>query len=239
MDRSVQFWTPSNLFSGSKSLALSLLIVSHMTRVSRNFQIYNGESFHLFWKCHNNNYLLEDNHIKRYFYKLLLKYSQKYNVKIHSYSFLSNHPHIFGTLDKVSLFSDFQRITNSMLAKEVNDNLSRVGQVVVDRYKIIPIREIDQHISVMLYIDMNAVKAGLTDHPKFYQWSSYKFYAYGTYDPLITPAQYYLALSENSEKRMTIYRDIVENKIKELKKWNDTKSLKNQSNFKDNLLKLL
>ncbi|OGQ33644.1 MAG: hypothetical protein A3F16_06340 [Deltaproteobacteria bacterium RIFCSPHIGHO2_12_FULL_43_9] len=210
-----------------------------MARVPRKSQIYDGESFHLFWKCHNNNFLLEDDYIKRYFYKLLLKYSQKYNVKIHSYSILSNHPHIFGTLGKLNLFSQFQRVTNSMLAKEINENSSRVGQVVLDRYKIIPVREVEQQLSVMLYLDMNAVKAGLAGHPKYYKWSSYNYYAFGVHDPLLTPSPYYLALSGVQEKRMAIYRELIECKLIELKKWNVAKKQSSREDSNETLIKLL
>lgn len=126
-----------------------------------------------------------------------------------------------------------------MLAKEINENSSRVGQVVLDRYKIIPIREVEQQLSVMLYIDMNAVKAGLAEHPKYYNWSSYNYYAFGTHDPLLTPSPYYLALSGMKEKRMLIYRELIEYKLIELKRWNVAKKQSNQENSNDNLITLL
>ena len=49
----------------------------------------------------------------------------------------------------------------------------------------------------------------MVKHPKDYKWSSYRYYAYGEEDPLITPAKSYLELGETPEERQRAYREMV------------------------------
>lgn len=167
-------------------------------------------TFHVTWQCHNQTWLMKEDWVKKFYYALLLKYKDRYGVKIHSYCFMDNHPHLTGTLASKEQFSSFFRLINSMLAKAINKRNKRRGQVVMDRFKS-PRIETDRHLlEVMAYIDLNPFRAKKVKHPKEYRYNSYSYYAYGKKDPLIDPPDTYLALGTTDLSRQKVYREMVE-----------------------------
>jgi len=81
--------------------------------------------------------------------------------------------------------------------------------MIMDRFKS-PRIESDRHLlSVMVYNDLNGVRAGRDQRPEESEWSSYKYYAYGQANDLITPAPSYLTLADDQKDRQVEYRTIV------------------------------
>lgn len=123
---------------------------------------------------------------------------------------MDNHPHLTGHLREKEKFSAFFRVVNSQFARTVNKQLKRRGQVVMDRFKS-PLIKSDEHmLKAMAYIDLNQHRVKKVTHPCRNDWSSYKYYAYGKADKLITPSLSYLALGRNPQERQREYRAIVE-----------------------------
>jgi putative transposase len=60
----------------------------------------------------------------------------------------------------------------------------------------------------MRYGDLNPVRAGLVKAPSKWRWSSYRHYAYGEPDDLITDAPEYLALGRTGPARRTAYQHL-------------------------------
>ncbi|MFA4873924.1 MAG: transposase [bacterium] len=98
--------------------------------------VCDGCSFHVTWQCHNRDWLLREDWAKRLYYGLLLQYKDKYNVQIHSYQLMENHPHLTGTMTSKKGFSDFFRVVNNLFARKYNKRHKRRGQVVMDRFKL-------------------------------------------------------------------------------------------------------
>ena len=64
-------------------------------------------------------------------------------------------------------------------------------------------------LTVMRYIDMNPVRAGLTAHPRDYPWSSYARNAYaatGANSDRIKPHLQYLRIARNVAQRLSAHR---------------------------------
>jgi len=171
-------------------------------------------TFHVTWQCHNKDWLLQSVWAKRLYYKLLLKFKERYKVTIYSYCFMSNHPHLTGFCEYKKLLSDFFRIVNSLFARAYNRKFKRHGQVVMDRFKSPVIYSDFDHLQVMFYIDLNPKRAGMVSHPVEYAWSSFHHYAYGRKDPLITDAPSYLNLGDSKGLRRRNYRSMVKEILK-------------------------
>ena len=181
-----------------------------MPYLPRYMIICDDSFFHVTWQCHNKDWLLQWNWAKGLYYNLLLKYKDRFRIKIYSYNFMDNHPHLTGHLESKDEFSAFFRLVNGLFARIVNRQLKRRGQVIMDRFKS-PKIESDRHmLNAMIYIDLNQYRAGKVKHPRHNDWSSYRYYAYGRKDPLITPSPSYLALGNTDEKRQAEYRRMVE-----------------------------
>ena len=191
-----------------------MLILGCMAYLARRDILYNEAYFHITWQCHNYSWFLEENWAKKLYYDLLLKYKDRYAVVIYSYSFMDNHPHLTGKTKTVDGISSFMKAVNSQFAKTINKKHKRRGQVVMDRFKS-PIIQTDRALlNVMAYGDLNAPRVGKVSHPREYRWCSYRYYALGELDPLITPAPSYLALSNDPSERQRQYRDMVDDIIR-------------------------
>lgn len=197
-----------------------------MAYLARQDIIFDGSTFHITWQCHNGSWFLEKDNAKQLYYDLLLKYKDRYGVCLYSYCFMSNHPHLTGRIESVEGLSRLMQAVNSQFAKKTNKLLKRRGQVVMDRYTSPVIQSDAALLKVMTYGDLNPQRARMIDHPKDYRWSSYRYYAYGEDDPLITPAPSYLALGKTARDRRQAYRAMVDTIIAEdgLKKCNYSKT---------------
>lgn len=196
-----------------------------MTYLARQDIIYDGATFHLTWQCHDGSWFLKDDDAKQMYYDLLLKYKDRYGVCLYSYCFMSNHPHLTGRAETVEGLSRLMQAVNSQFAKKINKAKERRGQVVMDRYKSPIIQSDEALLSVMVYVDLNPHRVAMVEHPKDYRWCSYRYYAYGEEDPLITPSPSYLALGASPGSRQKAYRKMVAGIIAEggLKKRNYSK----------------
>lgn len=172
--------------------------------------IFDGCIFHVTWQCHNKDWLMKSEEVKKIYYDLLLKYKKKYGIKIYAYNFMSNHPHITGKMESKEAFSNYFRVVNNLFAKKYNKIHGRRGQVVMDRFKSPVIQTDESALRVMIYIDMNPVRARIVNHPRKYGYTSYHYYAYGEKDDLIDPSPAYLVMGSTPQKRQRTYRNMVE-----------------------------
>jgi len=157
---------------------------------------------------------MADDSAKAHYIHLIKKYAKQYRIHLHNFCLMSNHPHLTGCCENARLLSDYFRVVNSVFAKAYNRKNKRRGQVVMDRFKS-PIIETDTDlINVMLYIDMNPVRARMVKHPNQHHWSSHKFYASGKFPPWITPAPAYIKLGKTTSQRAKAYRKLIEEILK-------------------------
>ncbi len=198
-----------------------------MAYLARQDILFPGAIFHITWQCHNEEWLLKDNSIKQLYYDLLLKYKDHYGIEFYSYCLMHNHPHLTGKTFTADGISRLMQTVNSQLAKAINKKYKRKGQAIMDRFKSPIIQTDNELIKVMNYNDLNPTRTKRRIHPKDYKWSSYRYYAYGEPDPLVTVSPSYLTLGNTDEKRQSEYRRMVEEVIEEedLKKRDYSKAL--------------
>lgn len=179
-------------------------------RIPRSFILENGSLFHVTWQCHNKSWLLKKPWAKKLYYFLLLRFKEQYGVIFYSYMIMDNHIHLSGKLTDLKAFSAFFRVVNSMFAKEINKQAGRCGQVCRDRFKSPALQSEQDLARLMIYHDLNEVRAGKVSHPKRNSLSSYAHYAYGKEDPLITEPEVYLKMGRTARERQLAYQGMVE-----------------------------
>lgn len=185
-----------------------------MPTLSRYSILTDHCTFHITWQCHNKSWLMQSDAAKALYYKLLLRFKDRYQVQFYSYCFMSNHPHLTGRCQDRKLLSDLFRTVNSLFARILNKGAKRRGQVVMDRFKSPVIQTDFDHLQVMFYIDLNPKRANMVQHPKEYRWTSFHYYAYGKKDPLITPAPAYLNLGDSPGLRRKNYLSMIQQILK-------------------------
>ena len=159
----------------------------------------------------------------------------------HSYCVMSNHPHATGRLTESEPAADpekFARGGRDFRVKELskwmhdghqefatgyNKRHDRRGHLASDRADT-PEIEAGGLLDVMVYGDLNPVKAGMVARPEHYRYSSYNFYAHGERNEhtnhLVIP-QDYLDLGDTPTKRQRAYRRRVRARMKALDLLND------------------
>jgi putative transposase len=161
---------------------------------------------HCTWQAHNGEFVLGSPDAKQYFLELLAEYKEQHGIHIHSYTVMGTHPHVHCKSTKgQEAFSAFWRVVNYRFARWYNRQNDRRGQVVMQRMASGRVQDGLHQLRVMRYGDMNPVRAGIVKSPKDYPWSSYRHYAFGEPNPLITDAPEYLALGPDAASRRKAY----------------------------------
>ena len=179
-------------------------------RIPRKFILQNNSLFHVTWQCHNKSWLLKYRWAKKLYYDLLLRFKEEYGMIFYSYIIMDNHIHLSGKLSDLKQFSRFFQKVNSIFAKEINKQADRCGQVIRDRFKSPQVETEAALMRLMVYQDLNEVRAGKAKHPKQNVLSSYGYYAYGRKDALITEPEVYKRLGSTSNERQLAYQGMVE-----------------------------
>ncbi len=126
---------------------------------------------------------------------------------------MGTHPHLVAVASKGQAeFSRFWQVVNHLFARWYNrQQKARRGQVVTQRMKspLIQTGAQGRHVlTVMRYGDLNPVRAGMVRAPKDYAWSSYRHYAHGEPNALISDEPEYLALGRSPAQRRQAYRQL-------------------------------
>jgi putative transposase len=164
------------------------------------------------WRAINGEFFLSTDDRKRVFLDRFFKFSHVAGGAVLVYAFvaMSNHFHKAGELlGDSNPLSRWARSAHASFALWLNRKLGRRGPVAQDRPKTV-VAEDQEHLKrLMFYIDWNPVRAGMCQHPSQYEFSSYRYYAYGEvnkWTQCLTPPLWYVELGSTPEERQERYR---------------------------------
>ena len=187
-----------------------------MPRIPRGLLVEEGSTNHSTWRSHNFSLVLESDAAREKFLSLLRNYREKFGILIHSYCLMGTHPHVMCLSTKgQEAFSTFWKRVNQCFARWYNRRTKGRGQVVMERLRSPRIQDGRHQLEVMRYGDMNPVRAGLVASPNHWKWSSFRHYAFGEPDDLITDAPEYLALGRTAADRREAYRHLLASSLSE------------------------
>ncbi len=187
-----------------------------MGRIPRYMLVEQNSTNHCTWRGHNFSYVLGTPEAKDFFLRLLAEHKDEFGIEINSYTVMDSHPHVQckSTRDQKA-FSAFWRVVNYRFARYYNGQTGHRGQVVMDRMRSSHVQDGRYQLEIMRYCDMNPVRAGIVRSPKAYPWSSYRHYAFGEKNSLITDAPEYLALGSTGPERRKAYVHLFARKLPE------------------------
>lgn len=175
--------------------------------------------FHVLDRGNNRQIVFREEVDFIYFLKLLKRYKKELRFKLYHFCLMPNHFHLVlesaieGSLPKIMM-----RLTLAY-SWYFNRRYGGVGHVWQGRYKSSLIDKENYFIWCGLYVELNAVRAGLVSKPEGWRWSSYRTYAFGEIDPLmeglIDIGPYYLELGNNARERQKKYQEDVAEVMKD------------------------
>jgi len=196
--------------------------------------------YHIITRGNNKNQIFRDKKDYLAYFKILKKYKQEHPFDLYHYVLMPNHTHfLIKTKDKD--FSVFMKKLDLAYFYHFKFRYGWVGHFWQGRFKSQPVGKDEYFIQAGKYIELNPVKAKIVKFPEDYQFSSYKFYAFGKADSLVTSDFFYEQLGKNSKKRQGNYQkllidDIVEDSYKK-PVWGSFPQRKNEQNKIDYRLK--
>ena len=190
-------------------------------RVPRKKTLTPGSDFHMIWRCHDRQFLLQNHSEKHAFLKGVLddytKKCSRNDFVIYGYSLLSNHGHnANGIVDNQTAYSDHMRRAHSKFGLMYNKRHNRLGKVACGRPKTLRVHTDEDLKNLMFYIDCNPVRAGITKTPTDIRWkdfSSCRFYCYGeknSYSDMLTMPEWYKKLGKTARQRQRKYRSMLD-----------------------------
>ena len=106
------------------------------------------------------------------FLNTLTRYFRKSNCEIYAYCLMDNHIHLLLKEGLETLATSMKRIGTSY-AYYYNWQYNRKGHLFQDRYKSEPVEDDSYFLTVLRYIHLNPIKAGIADNLSSYPYSSY------------------------------------------------------------------
>lgn len=109
---------------------------------------------------------------REHFTYLLNTVVEEFEWKIYNWVLMPNHHHLVVGLESRNL-NDGMKRAHGLFAQRWNQRHDSSGHVFFRRYKSIPMRRPGYAATVMKYIDLNPVRAGLCQRPENWKWSGY------------------------------------------------------------------
>lgn len=109
---------------------------------------------------------------RAHFTYLLGTVVEEYQWRIHNWVLMPNHHHLVVELTSRNLDDGMKR-AHGLFAQRWNLRHDSSGHVFFRRYKNIPMRRPGYATTVMRYIDLNPVRAGLCERPEDWEWGGY------------------------------------------------------------------
>jgi REP element-mobilizing transposase RayT len=190
-------------------------------RIPRRLVLKPFSFFHMMWRTHNREFLLQDHQEKlRYLRAVRDDYLENCGPEqfaIHGYTMMSNHGHLNGSLGAdPKLYSEHMRRSHSCFGQAFNKRHNRLGKVAHDRPNTKSSQDEAYAIEVMLYDLFNPVRANLIPNPTHVQWrlfSTARYLAFGEENELtcmITLPDWYLRLGKTAAERQRKFRQMLD-----------------------------
>lgn len=128
---------------------------------------------------------LDDQDYQAYLLRLS-KYQTRYNIVLHAYCLMPNHVHLLLQTCDTPLAKFMQSLQQSY-TQRFNRAHGTVGHLFQGRYQAI-ICDTDQYLATLVrYIHLNPVRAGLVDSPETYEYSGHCAYLDGRRTAVVDP----------------------------------------------------
>ena len=132
--------------------------------------------------------------------------AQRYQVVVHAFVLMTNHVHLLVTPKGVSEASLFMQYIGRRYVPYINHKYGKSGSIWEGRYKASLVQAEEYFLTVMRYIELNPVRAGMVAAPGHYRWSSFCHNAGIREISFIRPHPAYLALGGSKAQRFNAYQ---------------------------------
>jgi len=151
---------------------------------------------------------------RRLYRQLLREALLATGCRLHAYVLMDNHVHLLATPPGTGRISQLMQKLGRQYVSQFNARHGRSGTLWEGRFKSCLVDSQDYFLRCYLYIDLNPVRARMTDDPATFPWSSCAAHCGGD-DALVHDHRAYLALGASPAERGDAYRALLQESISE------------------------
>jgi len=152
---------------------------------------------HIMCRGNNKQAIFRSDSDKLYYYDLLLDFKDENKVDIMHYCIMVNHIHLLILPNANDMLARFMKQVNLSYFCYFKAKYEFCGHLWQGRFKSSIIDSNSYLMQCGKYIELNPVRAGIVQNPQDYKFSSYRYYALGAKDKLITANPAYLNLGDS------------------------------------------
>jgi len=172
---------------------------------------YNGAFYHVIARGNNKEYVFRNDIDKEEYLERLRDYLIQYKAKLYAYVLLDNHCHLLIQVSDIPL-SKIMQLVQQTYTTYYNRTYHHTGHVFEQRYKSILCDKDEYLLSLVRYIHLNPVRAGISDVA--YKYSSHNEYI--DKRKLCEIDEVLVLFSEDRSKAINSYLEYMDMKDKEI-----------------------
>ena len=175
-----------------------------------------GYTYHVSTRCVDQTYLLHKDELKDVALDVIAKAKKTYKFYCFCFTIMNNHVHMIIQTPQEDNISLIMQVINKNIATKCNKALNRKGHFWGERFHSVLIKDEEQLINTLVYLNLNPVKAGLVYDPKDWAWSSYNSYVSTELQDNITDIHPFFTEDKNIQEEQEYYKNLVLERRKEI-----------------------
>jgi putative transposase len=165
-----------------------------------------GLSVHIIHRGINRMTIFEDviDHIV--FLLMMRRAMDENDVHVHAFSLMKTHYHAIATPSRATALSAAMHVLGRRYTGYFNSKVNRISTLWDKRYVAKHIWDEKHWLTVLRYVELNPVRAGVVSAAEDYQWSSYRVHAFGEPSDWLVSHPAYEQLGATPLERQIAYR---------------------------------
>lgn len=199
--------------------------------------------YHIVQRGNNKNPIFFSDEDYVFFLEVLREAKIKHPCFLYGYCLMTNHFHLLVKPKEKENASLLMKLLGAKYVRYVNKIYGRAGTLWEGRFKCSLIDEELYFLACLHYIEMNPLRAGITNSPELYRWSSYRVRAFGEKSSVLDLDPWYNSLGSNAQERQLRYRQFFRDSIPEptwklIREMTKKGGIVGGSNFKEQIQKI-
>lgn len=151
----------------------------------------------------------------QFFREALIEAANEQGLAVHAYVFMTNHVHLLASPETGQAIGKVFQSLGRRYVRYFNVAYGRSGTLWEGRYRATVVDSERYLLTLMRYIELNPVRAGMVSEPGKYPWSSHRHNALGMAADWLRPHAEYLKLGQDATERQCAYRALFSTAITE------------------------
>lgn len=165
---------------------------------------------HVIQRGNDRQCIFHDAEDYQVFLKWLREAGRQFKVALHAYVLMPNHFHLLVSPADASGLGKMMQWVGRYYVPYFNRKYQRSGTLWQGRFRATVIDSERYFMTCCRYIELNPVRAAMTEDAAAYPWSSYRHHAGIQPDPFITDHPLYWALGNTPFQREAAYKVLAE-----------------------------